>query len=467
MVSLSIVGMGYVGLPLGLAFDAEGYDVVGYDTDSRRIESYKRGEDPTGEPGRHAVRQSDLTFTNNPKDIESSDYYIITVPTPFDDNGHPDLSHVKDAGRTVGEYLTTDSTVGLESTVYPGATREVLLPVLETASGKTAGEGFYLGYSPERIVPGNPDRNIGDIVKIVSGHDETALDRLSSIYDDIIDAGVYAVPTIETAEAAKCLENTQRDVNIALMNEFALGCHTTDLQMNARDVIDAASTKWNFHEYHPGIVGGHCIPIDPNYLIWQFDQYGFDSRVMRSARSINNSVARFISNVTIEALVERMHKLESESAAVRVTGGIDENRAVGEVQQGTLIDETSHLLSETEDDRPRLLVLGFAYKANTTDVRSPVLEETVDQIRDFVEVAGIDPHVPNERIRNGFDVPVQEEGSFADFDALLLSTSHDCFTSLDLGTVSSDMNEWPVLVDVTGTFDRKQATENGFIFREL
>jgi UDP-N-acetyl-D-galactosamine dehydrogenase len=251
------------------------------------------------------------------------------------------------------------------------------------------------------------------------------------------------------------------------MNEFALGCHTTDLQMNARDVIDAASTKWNFHEYHPGIVGGHCIPIDPNYLIWQFDQYGFDSRVMRSARSINNSVARFISNVTIEALVERMHKLESESAAVRVTGGIDENRAVGEVQQGTLIDETSHLLSETEDDRPRLLVLGFAYKANTTDVRSPVLEETVDQIRDFVEVAGIDPHVPNERIRNGFDVPVQEEGSFADFDALLLSTSHDCFTSLDLGTVSSDMNEWPVLVDVTGTFDRKQATENGFIFREL
>lgn len=457
MAHLSIVGMGYVGLPLALAFDAEGHDVMGFDTNERKIERFRDGEDPTDEVDSDTVRRSDIRFTTDASEIAASDYYVITVPTPIDETGQPDLSFIEAAGETVGNSLTHGSTVVLESTVYPGATREVLVPILEGASGLDAGGDFFVGYSPERIVPGNAEKGLKDIVKIVSGYDDAALERLCALYDDIVDAGLHRAPTLETAEAAKCLENTQRDVNIALMNEFAFGCRQLDLPIDAREVIDAAATKWNFHEYHPGSVGGHCIPVDPNYLIWQFEQHGFDSRLMRSARTVNDEFASQMVSTTAEALDERLQRLAYEVEAVNADGG--------QVAEGTTPGGDTP--TQETDDTPRLLVLGFAYKANTTDIRSPVLKNAIERLQEIADVVGIDPHVPNERVRYDFDIPVQDEFSVADFDGLLLATAHDRFTSLDLATLNDRMNELPVLVDVTGTYEADEAAEHGFVFRGL
>ncbi len=457
MAHLSIVGMGYVGLPLALAFDAEGHDVVGFDTDEEKTARFRDGEDPTDEVDPAAVSRSDIRFTTSPGEIKDSDYYVITVPTPIDEDGRPDLSYVEAAGETVGNSLTDGSTVVLESTVYPGATRETLLPVLEAASGLKPGTDFFIGYSPERIVPGNAEKGLADIVKIVSGYDDAALERLCALYGDIVDAGLHRAPTMETAEAAKCLENTQRDVNIALMNEFAFGCQQLDLPIDAREVIAAAGTKWNFHEYHPGSVGGHCIPVDPNYLIWQFEQHGFDSTLMRAARTVNDEFASQMVTTTLDALTEQARRLERNHEAVNTDGG----------QVAGHGDSDVGMVSRSAEDTPRLLVLGFAYKANTTDIRSPVLKDAIEQLQTAVDVVGVDPHVPNERVRRDFDIPVQEELSASGFDVMLLATPHDRFTSLDLDALSSDMNDPPVLVDVTGTYDDEEAAKHGFIYRGL
>lgn len=461
MSIVSVVGMGYVGVPLAIAFDSEGYDVLGFDNNGQKIRDFQYNMDPTGEVGSKAIRQSEIAFTTDLADIESGDYYLITVPTPIDENGRPDLSYVEAAGETVGSVLSEGATVVLESTVYPGATRERLLPILERNSEKTVGEDFYLGYSPERINPANSNRGLRDIVKIVSGYDETARDRLSALYDDIIEAGVHVAPTMETAEAAKCLENTQRDVNIALMNEFAFGCHHVDLPMAAREVIEAASTKWNFHEYHPGSVGGHCIPVDPTYLIWKFGEHGFQSRLMETARAVNKAFADHVSRLTTTALAERMDMLEQ-----RV--GTDTNKKIAD-SDGTCTTRTNggQNLAENGYEKPRLLVLGFAYKPHTTDIRSPVIETIVDQLRDTVDIVGVDPYASNEEIRSRFEIPVQDELSVANFDALLLTTSHERLRSLDLETVGSRMNDLPVLVDVTGTYYDEEAVENGFLYRGI
>ncbi|WP_262177318.1 nucleotide sugar dehydrogenase [Haloarcula laminariae] len=455
MAHLSIVGMGYVGLPLALAFDEAGHDVVGLDTDEEKTARFRDGEDPTDEVGSEAVDRSDIRFTTSTGEIEASDYYVITVPTPIDEEGRPDLSFVESAGKTVGESLTDGSTVVLESTVYPGATRERLVPVLEAASGLAVGEDFFVGYSPERIVPGNGDRGLSDIVKIVSGYDDTALERLCALYGDIVDAGLHRAQTMETAEAAKCLENTQRDVNIALMNEFAYGCQQLGLPIDAREVIEAAATKWNFHEYHPGSVGGHCIPVDPNYLIWKFEQHGFESELMRAARTVNGEFASQMVTATLDALTERTRIQDREREAVNTDGG--------QVADGVGVETAL----QSTDGTPRLLVLGFAYKANTTDTRSPVLKDAIEQLRTAVDVVGVDPHVPNERVRRDFDIPVQTELSASGFDGVLLATPHDQFTSLDLDALSSEMNDPPVLVDVTGTYGDEEAAEHGFIYRGL
>ncbi len=471
MSRISVVGMGYVGLPLGTAFDAAGYEVVGYDTDRRTVERLGAGEDPTDEVGAETVRRSEVTFTADAGALAGSDYYLITVPTPVDDEGRPDLAFVESAGETVGEVLGTDATVALESTVYPGATRERLVPALERASGLTAGEEFFVGYSPERTVPGNAARGLADIVKLVSGHDETARERLRALYEDVVDAGVHVTPTMETAEAAKCLENTQRDVNIALMNEFAYGCHHLDLPVEARDVVEAASTKWNFHGYHPGSVGGHCIPVDPKYLIWQFDRHGFDPRLMRAARATNDDFAAYVSRLTADAFAERLSALSTEVAGVdEETGTTDGGwTAEGAGEGGSRAGRTNggRVPPALTGAEPRLLVLGFAYKPDTNDVRSPVLEDAVDRLRDVVELVGVDPHAPDDRIRSTFDLPVQSEFSVAGFDGLLLATAHERFASMDLAAVSDEMNELPVLVDVTGTYDRETVRDHGFVYRGL
>ena len=265
--TVCVVGLGYVGLPLAVAFDQAGHTVRGYDISPSTIEQLQQGEDPTGDVGDPAVDESDIGFDTDSAVIEGADVVVVTVPTPISDENDPNLDFVEAASKTVGEHLSPGGTVVLESTVFPGATREVVVPAIEEASGFRLGEEFTVGYSPERLVPGDDAHSLENVVKIVSASDDETLAELVQLYESIVDVGVHEAPSLAVAEAAKCIENVQRDVNIALINELSVACDRLGIDSNA--VLEAAGTKWNFHDYRPGLVGGHCIPVDPFFFIYQ------------------------------------------------------------------------------------------------------------------------------------------------------------------------------------------------------
>lgn len=448
---ICIIGLGYVGLRLAMAFDAADYSVEGYDVDSEKIAKLRDGVDPTGEVSRDVLEERDVRFTDEPNCIGRCEYVVIAVPTPIDDSNTPDMSIVRAAGRTVGEYLSAGTTVVLESTVSPGTTRGELIPELEASSGMVAGEDFSVGYSPERIVPGDDSRSLRDIVKIVSAQDRKTLADLQELYGTIVDAGIHPAPTIEVAEAAKCLENTQRDLNIALVNEFALACRQTDVDVEPEAVIEAAGTKWNFQEYQPGLVGGHCLPVDPYFLIHSFETGGFNPSLIRTGRTVNEAVPEYVAEMTVDALAQRTRTL----VRGKTDGGTDSR----------LGEETT---TRGSDDRDRVLVGGLAYKPNTSDVRSSAVGEVIEHLRgDGREIVGADPRCDSATIEREFDVPVQEGFSVSGFDAFVVATPHDELRDLDLERISREMNDRPVLVDVKGAFDAGTARDAGFIYRRL
>ncbi|MFC7231063.1 nucleotide sugar dehydrogenase [Saliphagus sp. GCM10025308] len=408
---ICVVGLGYVGLPLACEFDSVGYDVRGYDVDTDKIRTLERGIDPTGDVSDRSIAESSIQFTTDPSVISTADYVVVAVPTPVDELEKPDLSLVERAGETVGEHLTAGTTVVLESTVYPGATRELFVPALERGSSMTAGEEFGVGYSPERIVPGDDDHGLRNVVKIVSGLTEGARANLVDLYGSIVDAGVHEAPTIETAEAAKCVENTQRDVNIALVNELAVAC--THLGIDTQAVLDAAKTKWNFHDYRPGLVGGHCIPVDPFYLVYESERNGFKLELVRSAREINDYVPTHVGEMTVKTLNDAENVLKHST----------------------------------------VLILGLTYKPNVADLRSSI-GGVIDYLREYgVSVVGYDPHAADAEIRERFGIDVVPEPSGDGFDAIVIGTPHDAFGELDIGGLLAEMNENPVLVDVDGMFE--------------
>lgn len=422
--TICIVGQGYVGLPLALAFDEEGYGVIGYDISEQKIAALSDGRDPTGDHGDETITSSSVTFTTDASTIERADYVIITVPTPVDETKNPDLSFIESAAEMVGEHVSEETTVVLESTVYPGVTRDVLGPIIEEHSGLTVGENVFLGYSPERLSPG--DTSLRDVTKIVSGSDEETLDRLVALYESVVDAGIHRAPTMETAEAAKVAENVQRDINIALVNELAIVCDHMDLDTHA--VLEAAGSKWNFHPYRPGLVGGHCIPVDPLYLAHGAERVGYQPKLIMQAREVNEYMPKHTAELALRAL----------------------NRS------GKVLKES------------RILALGMSYKANVGDIRTSQVRGVIRALSEYgVEVVGYDPYADIDAMRESFDIEIQDELSLEGFDGVVLATGHDEFSTLSLETMAAELDDDPVLVDVVGTFEEDRAIEAGFDYSRL
>ncbi|GAA0241094.1 nucleotide sugar dehydrogenase [Haladaptatus pallidirubidus] len=428
--TICVVGLGYVGLPLAVGFDQEGFDVVGFDIDDGKVETLQSGTDTTGDLGDKTITESEVAYTTDPAEIADADYVMITVPTPVDQNQQPNFDFVESAGRTIGEYMSPDTTVILESTVFPGATREVLIPALEAASRLTCGEDFYVGYSPERATPGDPKHGLRDVVKVVGGMNAEVRDDIADLYATVIDAGVHKAASMEVAEASKVVENIQRDLNIALMNELAMAFDNMDMDIDTRDVLEASGTKWNFHDYRPGLVGGHCIPVDPYFFIHRSKQAGYAPHLIEQSRTVNETMPAHIANMMIKEL----------------------NRA-GKTLRGS-----------------RVLILGLTYKPDVADIRTSKVDNIVRHLHEYdIETIGYDPHGDNDLMRDQLDTLIQEDDelSFEKFDGIILATPHHEFNDLDTTKMAAQMNENPVLIDVTGALNGDEVSNAGFSYRRV
>ncbi len=416
---IGVVGLGYVGLPLAAAF-ATAYDTIGFDLNPQRVTDLQAGRDKNDEVATDALHSSRLRFTSDPADLKHCTFIVVAVPSPINDIHEPDLACLRQASAMVGEILTEGMCVVYESTVYPGVTEEVCLPLLEEKSGLKLG-AFQLGYSPERVNPGDKERPITRITKIVSGHDAATLERVAAVYGRIIEAGVHRAPSIMTAEAAKVIENVQRDLNIALMNELSkifarLGLHTAD-------VLDAAATKWNFHRYHPGLVGGHCIGVDPYYLTHLALRLGYHPEVILSGRRINDNMGNYVGEMAVRAL----------------------NQA-GRLPRGA-----------------RVWVLGLTFKENVPDLRNTRALEVVRYLKEFgADIKVWEPLVDPAYIKETFGLTSATPKQVSNLDAVVLINGHDEFRSLSPAVLRPLMRT-PVLVDVKNFFDRQEARVAGFV----
>jgi UDPglucose 6-dehydrogenase/UDP-N-acetyl-D-galactosamine dehydrogenase len=396
--TVCIVGLGYVGLPLAEAFSKH-LKVIGYDIDEAKVGKLNAEND-----------KANIEFTADPSKIKQADFVIIAVPTPVTKSKEPDLSYVKSAAEIVGKNLKRGATVVLESTVYPGVTEEVVKHVLERESKMNCGIDFYIGYSPERINPGDETHALTKITKIVAGMDEDTTDVLTELYGLI--TNVYKAKDIKTAEAAKVIENIQRDLNIALMNELALIFHKMGL--DTKSVLDAASTKWNFQPYKPGLVGGHCIPVDPYYLVYKAKELGYHPQVILAGRAINDYIPKHVAEMAIKGLNE-----------------------VGKVIKGS-----------------KVLIMGLTYKENVPDTRESPVREMVKELKEFgVEAYGYDPLLSKEEIE-GFGVKALDNLDVKiKMDCVIVAVAHDEFGKMKLEDLARMMNDKPVLVDIRGLFE--------------
>ena len=401
---IAVVGLGYVGLPVALAFAAKFPDVLGFDIDASRIAALEQGHDWTGECARDALEASTIAFTADPADLAAANFYIVAVPTPIDGNQRPDLGPIESASRTVGAALAPGDVVVYESTVYPGLTEEVCGPILAYESGLSAGTDFHLGYSPERINPGDAEHTIDRIVKIVSADDDATLDRVAAAYGAIVAAGIHRAPSIKVAEAAKVIENTQRDLNIALMNELALIFDRLDI--NTQDVLAAAGTKWNFLPFTPGLVGGHCIGVDPYYLTAKAQAVGFEPEVILAGRRINDSIATHVGRRMIDFL-----------------GG----RASG----------------------ARVGILGLTFKENIPDLRNSMVPSVVAALRNAeVDVLIHDAMADPDAAHKAFELTLSDLDSFAGLDGLILAVPHESYRTMPIRDLTAMLRPDGVLIDV-------------------
>ena len=407
-----VVGLGYVGLPLADAFSKH-LKVIGYDINERRIEELNNNKN----------KNDNIEFTNKASKIKWADFILISVPTPVTKSKEPDLRYVKSAAETVGKNLNKNSIVVLESTVYPGVTEEIVKLILEEKSGLKGGRDFKIGYSPERINPGDEEHSLNKITKIVAGMDEETTEILAKLYGAI--TRVYKAKDIRTAEAAKVIENIQRDLNIALMNEFSL--IFDKMGLDTKEVLDAATTKWNFHRYSPGLVGGHCIPVDPYYLVHKAEELDYHPKVILAGRDINDYMPKHVAEITIKAL----------------------NNA------------------EKVIKRSKVLVMGLTYKENVRDTRESPARRIIKELKEYeVEVFGYDPLVDD--VKNEFGIEVIDDVKNArNIDCVILTVAHDVFREITLDELKKIMNDSPILVDVRGMFAQEEVWERGFYYRSL
>ena len=420
---IGVIGLGYVGLPLAALF-AEKCEVLGYDVNEARVQELSCGEDHTLEVESEKLKHANLSFTSKEEDLTSCTFIIVAVPSPINISREPDLTCLLKASETVGRILRKGMCVVFESTVYPGVTEDDCLPIMEKTSGLKLGE-FQLGYSPERVNPGDKERTIDRIVKIVSGHNEETLARVAKVYGSIITVGVHQAPTIKTAEAAKVIENVQRDLNIALMNELSKIFARLDLDTN--DVLDAAATKWNFHRYHPGLVGGHCIGVDPYYLTHRALELGYHPEVILAGRRVNDNMGNYVGDLAIREIS----------------------------------------FAGTAPSKAHVWVLGMTFKENVPDFRNTRSVDVVKFLQQHgCKVSVWEPLVSAEQIKEQFDLETLTYDEIENIDAVILINGHDHYSCIDLATLKTKMKT-PVLVDVKSYFDKKQAAELGYRYIRL
>ncbi len=404
---ISVIGLGYVGLPLVLALAKASFRVIAYDRDAARIDELRRGYDRSGECTLCAATRDRLRFTARPQDLAEASFHIIAVPTPIDANRCPDLSALRAACMTVGEHLRPGSVVVLESTVYPGATEEICVPELEAASGLIRGQDFVVGYSPERINPGDAAHGLAEVTKVIAGEDPATLERIAAVYARIVAAGLHRAPSIAVAEMAKLIENTQRDLNIALMNEVAKICHLLDLRTS--DVLAAAETKWNFVRFRPGLVGGHCIGVDPYYLTAKAQQAGYHPEVILGGRRINSGMGAYVAHETIRLMA---------AEGITLPGA-------------------------------RVGILGLTFKENVRDLRNSAVCDLLRALAGFgLDVLIHDPIADDAGIRAIFGSEPSALEDFSKLDALILAVPHTAYDAISPARISTMLNDRAVFVDI-------------------
>jgi UDP-N-acetyl-D-galactosamine dehydrogenase len=422
---IAVVGLGYVGLPVALAFARKYPDTVGFDISQRRVDELRRGTDHTGEVTSEELKDTTITFSTRVEDMAGATFVVVTVPTPIDENRQPDLRPVRAACETVGKVLSKGAVVVFESTVYPGVTEEICGPILARVSGLKQGVDFKLGYSPERINPGDREHTLERIVKVVAGEDAETLDRVAAAYGAIIDAGIHAAPSIKVAEAAKVIENTQRDLNIALMNELAL--IFDNLGIRTKDVLEAAGTKWNFLRFSPGLVGGHCIGVDPYYLTAKAEAVGYHPQVILAGRRINDGMGAFIAQRLVKLLIQAQQPVRGA----------------------------------------RVGIFGLTFKENVSDLRNSRVPDIVAELDQFGIVPIVhDPLADAAEAREEYGVDLAGIDGFRDLHALILAVPHRHYLQAKADGLVARLAPGGVLVDVKSALDPNTVPE-GFRYWSL
>lgn len=447
---ISLVGLGYVGMPIAVAF-AKKVDVIGFDVNKQKIELYKSGIDPTKEVGNEVVKNTTIEFTSNEARLREAKFHIVAVPTPVNDDHTPDLTPVESASRTLGRNLMKGSIVVFESTVYPGVTEDICVPILERESGLKCGVDFKVGYSPERINPGDKVHRLETIIKVVAGQDEETLDIAAKVYELVVEAGVYKAASIKVAEAAKVIENSQRDINIAFMNELSIIFNKMGIDTKA--VLEAAGTKWNFLKFQPGLVGGHCIGVDPYYLTYKAEQMGYHSQIILSGRKINDDMGKYVAESTVKNMIKANKQINGAKVAI----------------------------------------FGVTFKENCPDVRNTKVIDVIKELEEYgVDVRVVDPQADKEDLWQEYRINLCEVEEIKEMDAVIFAVPHDEFKAIQLKEVKAmfettrnvnseffkeiavtsefDLDfkrKESVLIDLKGIFNRKEAEDAGFLYWRL
>ncbi len=421
---LSVVGLGYVGMPIAVAFAKKGIDVVGFDLNKEKIELYKSGVDPTREVGNETIAKTSVFFTADEKELRNAKFHIVAVPTPVNTDHTPDLTPVIGASEIVGRNLVPGAIVVYESTVYPGCTEDVCIPILEKQSGLKCGVDFKVGYSPERINPGDKVHRLENIHKIVSGIDAESLAVIKAVYDIVIEVGTHPVSNLRTAEAVKVVENSQRDINIAFMNELAMVFDRMDIDTN--EVVDGMNTKWNALGFRPGLVGGHCIGVDPYYFTYQAEKLGYHSQIILNGRIVNDSMGAYVADAAIKKMIE-----------------------AGQAPK-----------------KSKVLILGLTFKENCPDTRNSKVDDIIKQLNKYgIEPVVVDPWASERDAMHEYGVKLTRLEDVADVDCIVIAVAHNEFKALsllDIDKLYKDVpNEEKVLIDVKGIFNIEDLKNTG------
>ncbi len=424
---IALVGLGYVGMPIAVAF-AKKADVIGFDLNEEKIDLYRQGIDPTNEVGDKAIQDTTVLFTSDEGQLDNAKFFVVAVPTPVNGDHTPNLAPVEGASHVVGRHLCPGSVVVFESTVYPGVTEEICMPILEKESGLRCGRDFKIGYSPERINPGDKVHRLETITKIVSGMDEETLDTVAKVYELVVEAGVHRAESIRVAEAAKVIENSQRDINIAFMNELSIIFNRMGIDTKA--VLEAAGTKWNFLKFRPGLVGGHCIGVDPYYLTYKAEELGYHSQIISSGRRINADMGKYVAENLVKNLIR---------ADIRVRDA-------------------------------RVALLGFTFKENCPDTRNTRVIDIVNELKEYgIRPLIADPVADAKDAEGEYGIEFVDWKDIRDVNAVILAVAHDEFLSLTKSDIASmyRQGEKRVLLDIKGLLDRKTYEEAGYRYWRL